>query len=137
MNFGTTKLENAALVPKLPVALGKVEIVAVPLGKAPVLKAPPLAVGTVAVFAAGVAYAKVEVPTINPFEARETLVPFSVIAGPPMESVVPATTTAVLSNGVNVSPPAVSALLLALLLSAVASGMVDVPIIKEPAGLIE
>lgn len=76
-------------------------------------------------------------PTTKPFVASESLVPFSVIAGPPTESVVPSTTAAVLPSGVNVSPPAVSAPLLVSLEPAVARGMVDVPTIREPAALIE
>ena len=70
-------------------------------------------------------------------EASEIFVPSSVIAGPPIERVVPSTRTAVLPNGVNVSPPAVSALLLKLLEPAVARAIVDVPAIREPALLIE
>ena len=42
-----------------------------------------------------------------------------------------------LPSGVNVSPPAVSALLLVLLEPAVARGMVDVPTIRESALLME
>ena len=77
-------------------------------------------------------------PTTNPLEAREILVPCSVIAGPPIESGVPSTRTAVLASGVNVSPPAVSALLSSTsLLPAVANAMVDVPMISDPAALRE
>lgn len=101
----------------------------------------PLEPDIVAVFiTTGVAYANVDDPTTIPFEASESLVPWSsVIAGPPMDKVVPSTTTAVLPSGVNVSPAAVSAAmsLLALLLFAVARGMVDVPTMRDPAALME
>lgn len=99
----------------------------------------PLEPDTVAVPTTGVAYANVDYPTTIPFEASESLVPrSSVIAGPPMDKVVPSTTTAVLPSGVKVSPAAVSAaLLLLLLLFAVARGMVDVPTMRDPAGLME
>ena len=51
-----------------------------------------------------------------------------------MDKVVPSTTAAVLPRGVNVSPSAVRALLLA---TEVARAMVDVPIMSEPAVLRE
>ncbi len=142
ITFGVNVVADAALLPKLPVALGNLVAMgyvpagAPPLGRTPVLNA-PLAVGTAAVFAAGVAYANVDDPTSSPFEASESRVSCCVTAGPPIESVVPSTSTAVLPSGVKVSPPAVSALSLVLLLSAVARGMVDVPTIRDPAGLIE
>ena len=60
--------------------------------------------------------------------------PFSVIAGPPIDKVVPSTTAAVLPIGVKVSPSAVRALLAA---AEVARAMVDVPIMREPAVLRE
>lgn len=76
-------------------------------------------------------------PTSNPFEASDSLVPSSVIAGPPIERVVPSIATAVLPSGVKVSPPAVSALSLPLLVPAVARAIVDVSTIRDPALLIE
>ncbi len=142
ITLGVNVVADAALLPKLPVALGYLVAIGYvpagvpPLGRTPVLNV-PLAVGTVAVFAAGVAYANVDDPTSSPFEASESRVPCCVTAGPPIESVVPSTLTAVLPSSVKVSPPAVSALSLVLPLSAVPRDMVDVPTIRDPAGLIE
>lgn len=66
-----------------------------------------LPVVVTAVFGAGLANANVNEPTTSLPEARDTSVPFSVIAGPDMESVVPSMETAVLPRGTKVSLEAV------------------------------
>ena len=77
------------------------------LGVGPWLEMGPL-VTEVRLLDAGVAYAKVEEPTTRPPEARDMTVPWSVIAAPEMERVVPSIATDEEPSGMNVSPLAVS-----------------------------
>ena len=83
----------------------------------------------VAVADAGVANSYLVGPTTRPSDAREMIVPLSVIAGPEMESVVSLMMTAVPPKGVKVSPPATRASFESEAL--VARGMVDPPMIRE------